>query len=58
MSKVLVIYCSAYDDIERMAQAMAEGAREGGAQVDIRRVPKLVPDEVARKSGCKFDQKL
>lgn len=56
MSKVLVLYYSAYGHIERMAQAMAEGAREGGAQVDIRRVPELVPEEVARASGYKLDQ--
>ena len=56
MSKVLVLYYSAYGHIERMAQAVAEGAREAGAQVDIRRVPELVPDEVARSSGYKLDQ--
>ncbi|WP_031373043.1 hypothetical protein [Lysobacter antibioticus] len=39
-----------------MAQAVAEGAREAGAQVDIKRAPELVPDEVARKSHYKFDQ--
>jgi NAD(P)H dehydrogenase (quinone) len=35
---------------------MAEGARETGAEVDIRRVPELVPEEVARKSHYKLDQ--
>ena len=40
-----------------MAKAVAEGARsvEGG-EVVIRRVPELVPEEVARKSGYKLDQ--
>jgi len=56
MSRVLVLYYSAYGHIERMAQAVAEGAREAGAQVDIRRVPELVPEDVARKSGYKLDQ--
>jgi NAD(P)H dehydrogenase (quinone) len=56
MSKVLVLYYSAYGHIERMAEAVAEGARSAGAQVDIRRVPELVPDEVARSSGYKLDQ--
>ena len=56
MSRVLVLYSSAYCHIERMAQAVAEGAREAGAQVDIRRVPELVPEDVARKSGYKLDQ--
>ena len=56
MSRVLVLYYSAYGHIERMAQAVAEGAREAGAQVDIRRVPELVPEEVARNAGYKLDQ--
>ncbi len=56
MSKILVLYYSAYGHIERMAQAIAEGARDTGAAVDIRRVPELVPDETARASGYKLDQ--
>jgi NAD(P)H dehydrogenase (quinone) len=56
MPKVLVLYYSSYGHIEKMAQAAAEGARQGGAEVDIKRVPELVPDEVARKSGYKLDQ--
>ena len=57
MAKVLVLYYSAYGHIETMANAVAEGAREGGASVDIRRVPELVPEDVARKSFYKVDQK-
>ena len=56
MTKVLVLYYSSYGHIERMAQAVAEGVREAGAQVDIKRVPELVPEEVAKKSGFKLDQ--
>jgi NAD(P)H dehydrogenase (quinone) len=56
MAKILVLYYSAYGHIETMANAVAEGAREGGAQVDIKRVPELVPDEIARKSYFKLDQ--
>ncbi len=56
MSKVLVLYYSAYGHIEQMAEAIAEGARSAGATVDIRRVPELVPEEVARKSHYKMDQ--
>jgi len=44
MPKVLVLYYSAYGHIEAMANAVAEGAREAGAQVDIKRVPELVPE--------------
>ncbi len=57
MARVLVLYYSAYGHIETMANAVAEGAREGGASVDIRRVPELVSEEVARKSYYKVDQK-
>ncbi len=56
MTKVLVLYYSSYGHIEKMAQAVAEGARETGAEVVIKRVPELVPEEVARKSGFKLDQ--
>jgi len=56
MAKVLVLYYSAYGHIEKMAEAVAMGARDAGAEVDIRRVPELVPDEVAQKSGYKLDQ--
>ncbi len=56
MSKVLVLYHSSYGHIESMAQAVAEGAREVGAQVDIKRVPELVPEEIARKAHYKLDQ--
>ena len=56
MAKVLVLYYSAYGHIEKMAEAVAEGAREAGAKVDIRRVPELVPPEVAKASHLKLDQ--
>ena len=56
MSKVLVLYHSTYGHIEAMAQAEAEGARSAGATVDIKRVPELVPEELARSSGYKLDQ--
>jgi len=56
MPKVLVLYYSSYGHIETMANAVAEGAREAGAQVDVRRVPELVPVEIARKSHYKLDQ--
>src|ERR1700686_3034611 len=56
MSKVLVLYYSSYGHIEAMAAVVAKGAREAGAQVDIKRVPELVPDEVARNAHYKVDQ--
>lgn len=56
MAKVLVLYYSAYGHIETMATAVAQGAREAGAVVDIKRVPELVPEHVARASHYKLDQ--
>jgi NAD(P)H dehydrogenase (quinone) len=56
MPKVLILYYSAYGHIEAMANAVADGVREAGAQVDIKRVPELVPEEIARKSHYKLDQ--
>jgi NAD(P)H dehydrogenase (quinone) len=56
MTKVLVLYYSSYGHIETMAKAAAEGAREAGAEVAIKRVPELVPEELAKKSGFKLDQ--
>ncbi len=57
MPKVLVLYYSMYGHIEQMAEAVAEGARSAGAEVAIKRVPDLVPAEIAVKSGAKLDQK-
>ncbi len=57
MPRTLVLYHSTYGHVETMAKAMAEGARGvAGAKVDIRRVPELVPEEVARDAGYKLDQ--
>ena len=57
MTKVLVLYYSSYGHIEQMAYAVAEGAREvAGVEVDVKRVPELVPEEVARQSHFKLDQ--
>ncbi|MCI4589110.1 NAD(P)H:quinone oxidoreductase [Sphingobium sp. BYY-5] len=56
MAKILVLYYSSYGHIEKMAEAIAEGARSAGASVDIKRVPETVPEEVARASHFKLDQ--
>jgi NAD(P)H dehydrogenase (quinone) len=56
MAKVLVLYYSSYGHIEKMAEAVAEGARSAGATADIKRVPELVPEEVAKASHFKLDQ--
>ena len=56
MTKVLVLYYSSYGHIETMAGAVAEGVREAGAEAVVKRVPELVPAEVAKASGFKLDQ--
>jgi NAD(P)H dehydrogenase (quinone) len=57
MAKILVLYYSSYGHVETMAQAVADGARKGGAHVDIKRVPETAPAEVAKASHFKVDQK-
>ena len=56
MTKVLVLYYSSYGHIEKMAAAVAEGARAAGAEAFVKRVPELVPEDIAKKSGFKLDQ--
>ena len=56
MAKVLVLYYSAYGHVETMANAIAEGAREAGAAVDIKRVPETAPEAVAKAAHFKLDQ--
>ena len=56
MPKVLVLFYSAYGHIEQMAEAIAEGARDAGAVVDLKRVPELVPLDVAKGAGMKLDE--
>jgi NAD(P)H dehydrogenase (quinone) len=56
MAKILVLYYSAYGHIEAMAHAVAKGAASTGATVDIKRVPELVPEDIARASHYKLDQ--
>ena len=56
MTKVLVLYYSSWGHVEAMAEAAAAGAREAGAQVDVKRVPELVPAETAKQFHYKMDQ--
>src|SRR6056297_921343 len=57
MTKILVIYYSMYGHVETMAKAIADGARSvDGTEVVIRRVPELMPEDVAREAGAKLDQ--
>jgi NAD(P)H dehydrogenase (quinone) len=57
MPRVLILYYSAFGHTEALARAAAEGAREvPGAIVEIKRVPELVPEQLARASGYRLDQ--
>ncbi|MGE5758676.1 MAG: NAD(P)H:quinone oxidoreductase [Sideroxydans sp.] len=57
MAKVLVLYYSMFGHIEKMADAIAEGARAvEGVEVTVKRVPETIPEERARAMGVKLDQ--
>lgn len=57
MTKILILYYSMYGHVETLAGAVAEGARSvEGAEVVVKRVPELMPEEVARRHGAKVDQ--
>lgn len=56
--KVLVVYYSVYGHIYRMAEAVAEGAKEvKGAKVEMRRIPETLSDEILRQMGALEAQK-
>ena len=57
MTKVLILYYSMYGHTETMSKAVAEGAASvDNIEVSIKRVPDLMPEDVARKVGAKLDQ--
>ena len=56
--KILIVFYSTYGHIYKMAQAIAEGAKTvEGAEVEIRRVPETLPQEVLEKMGAVDAQK-
>ncbi len=56
MTRVLVLYYSSYGHIETLAHAVADGVRQAGALAQVKRVPELVPEHVARKAGYRTSQ--
>jgi NAD(P)H dehydrogenase (quinone) len=54
--KILILYYSSYGHVETMARAVAEGAASAGAEVTVKRVPELMPEEVAKAAFVKLDQ--
>ena len=56
MTKILVLYWSAYGHIEQMAKAVADGARSlEGAEVALKRVPELSSADEAKRAGRNLD---
>ena len=56
--KVLVVFYSTYGHVYKMAEAIADGAGEvGGAEVELRRVPETLPEDVLEKMGAVEPQK-
>jgi NAD(P)H dehydrogenase (quinone) len=57
MAKILVLYYSSYGHVEALAQAIAAGAQSVAmAEVTLKRVPELVPHDVAAAAHFKLDQ--
>ncbi len=56
--KILIVYYSTYGHVHKMAEAVAEGAKEvSGTEVALRRAPETLPPEVLEKMGAVEAQK-
>src|SRR3990167_1916169 len=54
-----IIFYSMYGHIYKMTEAVAAGASEvNDVNVEVFRVPELIPDEILEKSGAKAAQKI
>jgi NAD(P)H dehydrogenase (quinone) len=56
MARILVLYYSSYGHLAKMADAVADGVREAGHEVDVLRVPETAPPEVAKAAGFVADE--
>lgn len=57
MTRILVLYYSMYGHVEKMARAVEQGAGSvDDTEVVVKRVPELMPEDVAREAGVKLDQ--
>lgn len=52
MTKITVVYYSSYGHVHKMAEGVAEGAAEAGADIRLRRVHELAPEEVIRSQDA------
>jgi NAD(P)H dehydrogenase (quinone) len=56
--RILIVYYSMYGHVHRLAEAVAEGAKEiEGAEVEMRRVPETLSTEILVKMGALEAQK-
>ena len=54
MAKIQIVFYSMYGHVYKLAQAVAEGARQvPGTEVTLYQVPELVPNKVLEESGAK-----
>ena len=53
-ARVKIVFYSMYGHIYRLAEAVADGAREvPGTEVELLQVPELVPEDILERSGAK-----
>lgn len=57
-AKVAVIYYSATGNVYKLAQAIEEGAKEAGAEVRLRKVHELAPEEAIKSNQGWYDHAL
>ncbi len=59
MAKIQIVFYSMYGHVYKLAEAVAEGARQvPGTEVTLYQVPELVPDEALEKSGAKAARQI
>jgi len=51
MSKIMMVYASMSGNTEEIAQAIAEGVQEGGAEVEIKEVTEVTAKELEQFDG-------
>jgi NAD(P)H dehydrogenase (quinone) len=55
MSKIAVIYYSSTGHVHKLAEALTNGAADAGAEVRLRRVAELAPEEIIRRQAAWHD---
>lgn len=51
MSKILVVYCSRSGNTKAMAEFVAQGAKEAGAEVDLKAIASVSADDLLKYDG-------